>query len=249
MKKTIIIPARYNSSRFKGKPLALISGKPMIQVVYEKACSCGLDAVIVATDDKRIYDTVKAFGGSVYMTSAHHPTGTDRLAEIATKLKFNDDDIIINLQGDEPLVAVDNVHQVVANIEKMGEIAMATLCEPMVDLDEIANPNHVKVVFDEQQRALYFSRSPIPCLNTNASKTAAATHYYRHIGLYAYRSFFVKKYPTLSKSMLEEAEQLEQLRALCHGYAIHVDVAMSRNGPGVDTPEALAKVIQLMKEY
>ena len=247
MKRTIIIPARYHSQRFPGKPLALINDKPMIAHVYEKALACQMDDVIIATDDKRISEVATSIGATVCMSAMDHPTGTDRLAEVVNKLSFNDEDIIINLQGDEPLISIDNVRQVADNLNNEPNVSIATLCERLVNLDDVYNPNYVKVVFDDQQHALYFSRAPIPysreCFPRALDNTV---NYFRHIGLYAYRAAFVKGYSKLARCPLEQTEKLEQLRALTHGYTIHVDLAKTPVAPGVDTPEELAKIVQLL---
>ncbi len=239
---TVIIPARYASTRFPGKPLADLCGKPMIQWVYERSARCeSVDRVIVATDDARIAEAVKGFGGEVAMTRADHATGTDRLAEVAAGL---DDDLIVNVQGDEPLIEPAMIEAAVMPLLADPSIQMGTLKTPLTSLEEYRNPNVVKVVTDRQGFALYFSRAPIPFprdfqedLELHWRMLATA----KHVGLYVYRRAFLLRYPTLPSTPLENQECLEQLRALEHGYRIHV--AETRlTGLGVDTPEDLEKV-------
>lgn len=242
MRVVAVIPARYASTRFPGKPLAEIHGKPMIQWVYERASrSSHVGRVIVATDDDRIMDVVKAFGGEVQMTHTDHPTGTDRLAEVASRIEA---DLIVNVQGDEPLIDPKMIDQAVLPLKKNPGIAMGTLMTPVRDVDEYLNPNVVKVVTDRQGLALYFSRAPIPhprdfadSLETNFSALKA----FKHVGLYVYRKDFLLTFPKLSETRLEKLEKLEQLRALEHGFRIRV-VETSLTSIGVDTPEDLEKV-------
>ncbi|MEN8687131.1 MAG: 3-deoxy-manno-octulosonate cytidylyltransferase [Desulfuromonadales bacterium] len=239
---TVIIPARYASTRFPGKPLAELCGKPMVQWVYERSSLCeAVDKVIVATDDQRIANAVKAFGGDVVMTRAAHATGTDRLAEVAEGL---DDELIVNVQGDEPLIDPAMIHAAVAPLLNDQSIPMGTLRTPLTSLDEFRNPNVVKVVTDRAGFALYFSRAPIPYFRDFAeqleqrwSELATA----KHVGLYVYRRSFLLDYPHLPKTPLEEQECLEQLRALEHGYRIHV-ATTDLVGQGVDTPADLERV-------
>ena len=239
---TVIIPARYASTRFPGKPLADLCGKPMVQWVYERSALCeAVDKVIVATDDQRIANAVMAFGGDVVMTRADHATGTDRLAEVAEGL---DAELIVNVQGDEPLIAPAMIQAAVAPLLADHSIPMGTLRAPLTSLDEFRNPNVVKVVTDRQGFALYFSRAPIPYprdfaeqLEQRWSELATA----KHVGLYVYRRSFLLDYPHLPKTPLEEQECLEQLRALEHGYRIHV-ATTDLVGQGVDTPADLERV-------
>ena len=239
---TVIIPARYASTRFPGKPLADLCGKPMIRWVYERSARCKLvDRVIVATDDARIARAVENFGGRVAMTRADHATGTDRLAEVAASLE---DELIVNVQGDEPLIAPAMIEAAVAPLLADASIPMGTLKTPLTSLEEYRNPNVVKVVTDLQGFALYFSRAPIPFprdfaehLEARWSELATA----KHVGLYVYRRDFLLRYPQLPPTPLESQECLEQLRALEHGYRIHV-AATGLTGQGVDTPEDLEKV-------
>ena len=239
---TVIIPARYASTRFPGKPLADLCGKPLVQWVYERSSRCeAVDKVIVATDDQRIADAVMAFGGEVVMTRADHATGTDRLAEVAETI---DDDLIVNVQGDEPLIDPLMIQTAVAPLLADHSIPMGTLQTPLTSLDEFRNPNVVKVVTDREGFALYFSRASIPYprdfaeeLEQRWSELATA----KHIGLYVYRRSFLLNYPNLSKTPLEEQECLEQLRALEHGYRIRV-ATTDLVGQGVDTPDDLETV-------
>ena len=239
---TVIIPARYASTRFPGKPLADLCGKPMVQWVYERSSLCeAVDRVVVATDDQRIANAVVAFGGDVTMTRADHATGTDRLAEVAEGL---DDELIVNVQGDEPLIDPAMIQAAVAPLLNDQSIPMGTLRTPLTSLDEFRNPNVVKVVTDRAGFALYFSRAPIPYprdfaeqLEQRWSELATA----KHVGLYVYRRSFLLDYSNLPVTPLEEQECLEQLRALEHGYRIHV-ATTDLVGQGVDTPDDLERV-------
>ncbi len=242
MSVSVVIPARYASTRFPGKPLADLCGKPMIQWVYERSSSCELvDRVIVATDDDRIAEAVRTFGGEVAMTRADHATGTDRLAEVAEHLV---DDLIVNVQGDEPLIDPAMIEAAIAPMLADKAIPMGTLKTPLTCLEEYNNPNVVKVVTDLNGFALYFSRAAIPFprdfagqLDHRWSELATA----KHVGLYVYRRDFLLQYPKLPATPLESQECLEQLRALEHGYRIKVAVT-DLVGQGVDTPEDLEKV-------
>ena len=234
MKVICIIPARYASSRLPGKPLAEIAGKPMIQHVYEQASKAKLpSAVWVATDDRRIFDAVSAFGGQAVMTSASHCTGTDRLAEVVRRC---DAEIIVNIQGDEPLIAPEVIDQVAQPFFREPALVMTTLKAPLAEAD-FTNPAVVKVVTDQRGYALYFSRSLIP-YPRNAGEDFAV---YKHIGLYAYRKDFLLQYASLPQTPLEKAESLEQLRVLENGYRILV-LRTNYQCIGVDTPEDLARV-------
>lgn len=239
---TAIIPARYASTRFPGKPLADLCGKPMVQWVYERSARCEeVDKVIVATDDHRIADAVIAFGGEVVMTSPDHATGTDRLAEVAAGL---DDELIVNVQGDEPLIDPAMIKAAVAPLLADATIPMGTLATQLTSLDEFRDPNVVKVVTDRDGFALYFSRAPIPYprdfaeeLEQRWNELATA----KHVGLYVYQRSFLLAYPNLPKTPLEDQECLEQLRALEHGYRIRV-ATTDLAGQGVDTPADLDRV-------
>lgn len=239
MKVTGIIPARYNSTRFAGKPLVDIAGKPMIQHVYERAVQAAvLDDVLVATDDERIYTRVEEFGGKAVMTSPDHATGTDRLAEAAAGL---DSDLIVNIQGDEPLLAPESIEQAVLPLLKDTSVVMGTLKCRIDDTREISDPNVVKVVTDQNGYALYFSRSPIPYPREGEPV------YYKHIGLYVYRKDFLLRFASLPPTPLEQLEKLEQLRALENGYRIKV-VETDHPAIGVDTPADLEKVLAVLNK-
>lgn len=241
----VVIPARYASSRFPGKPLADILGKTMIQRVYERALASGAEKVIIATDDVRIEDVAHGFGAEVCMTRAGHVSGSDRLAEVACFYNWDDDQIIVNVQGDEPLMPPGLIAQVAGNLAMQVECSIATLCTPMDNDRDIRNPHIVKVVFDKNRLALYFSRSVIPYKTKDEEEVFV--HFYRHIGIYAYRAAYLKRYTQLGLSPLEQAEKLEQLRALWNGEKIHVDIATKLPGISVDTPNDLRKVQQLLQ--
>lgn len=244
----IVIPARYNSSRFPGKPLALIAGVPMVVRVYQQALKSNATEIIVATDDNRIAEACHNSGVPVCMTSPDHPTGTDRIAEVAKTQRWSVDDIIVNVQGDEPLIPVSSIQQVAANLHHFSQASIATLATPITDYDEFMDPNIVKVVFDHTGMAHYFSRSPIPFDRDAAAVRQSVSGAFRHLGLYAYRAGFLTRYCDMSKCHYESIEKLEQLRALWHGEGIHVDIASELPGMGVDTPEELALVETLIKE-
>lgn len=240
---TVIIPARYDSSRLPGKPLADICGKPMIQWVYEQSVAAGAAKVIVATDDERVEQAVKAFGGEVCMTAKTHNSGTERLAEVIDKLGISPDTIIVNVQGDEPLIPPQNITQVAQNLADADKADMATLSVTIDDVEEALNPNAVKVVTDKDGYALYFSRSTIPYdrerfLGQDEIK-AIGDFYQRHIGIYAYRAGFIKRYIEWPDSPLEHIESLEQLRVLYQGEKIHVETAKTPPPAGVDTAQDL----------
>jgi len=244
MQVVAVIPARYSSTRFPGKPLVPIHGKPMIQWVYERTCRARLvDRVIVATDDQRIADAVTAFSGEFCMTSDQHPTGTDRLAEVAGKL---DAELIVNVQGDEPLIDPVMIDQAIQPLLDDDSIKMGTLAAPVTSPEEYRNPNVVKVVVDRQGFALYFSRAPIPHDRDHSTGPVPSTAR-KHIGLYVYRREFLLKYASLAETELEQLEKLEQLRALEHGVPIRV-VDTTAGCIGVDTPEDLARIEELLRQ-
>ncbi|RLB41518.1 MAG: 3-deoxy-manno-octulosonate cytidylyltransferase [Deltaproteobacteria bacterium] len=217
MKIVAIIPARYGSKRFPGKPLAQIAGKPMIQRVYEQASkSSNLDDVYVATDDERIKACVEAFGGKAVMTSLEHPSGTDRVYEAATRIGLAPDDIVINIQGDQPLFPPGLVESLVEPLQADPGISMTTLYYPVYGAEEALNANHVKVVMDNKGFALYFSRAPIPYHREGG----ASPRYKKHLGVYAYRMEFLARFTRLPVGLLEKTEKLEQLRALENGFRI-----------------------------
>jgi len=243
---TVLVPARYASTRLPGKPLADVAGKPMIVRVAERARASGAARVVVATDDTRIRDAVTAHGFDAVMTRGDHPTGTDRLAEAAVQLRLPATDIVVNVQGDEPLLEPALIREMATLLEGAHDAAMATACHPIADALEAFNPNVVKVALDARNYALYFSRATIPWARDAfaASREALPPDLplYRHYGLYAYRVSFLLAYPTLARSPLERFEALEQLRALWHGHRIVVAITAGTPAPGVDTPEDLERV-------
>jgi 3-deoxy-manno-octulosonate cytidylyltransferase (CMP-KDO synthetase) len=248
---TVIIPARYGSTRLPGKPLREIAGRPMIEHVYRRARASGADEVIVATDDERVAQAARAFGARVCLTDPAHPSGTDRLAEVARQLGFSDDRILVNVQGDEPLLPPALIDQVAADLATHAVASVATLCEPIATAAELFDPNVVKVVMDGEGYALYFSRAVIPwdrdAFAVATPALPAEPMHYRHIGLYAYRAGFVRAYVSWPPCALERMEKLEQLRALWHGHRIHVGIAHEKPGPGVDTGQDLERVEQLLR--
>jgi len=241
-----IIPARYHSTRFPGKPLADLAGKPMIQWVYERALHArSLSEVVVATDDERIYQSVRRFGGRVAMTSPDAPTGTDRVAEVA---QHSDAEIVVNIQGDEPLIEPDAIDAAVEPVMNNGQIQVSTLVKRIDDAADLTNPNVVKVVLDKDGFALYFSRSPIPfCRDLpEGPQWIDRLDYYRHVGLYVYRKAFLLQFVRWKKASLEEAEQLEQLRILEKGFRIKA-VKTHYAAMCVDTPEDLLRVREALR--
>jgi 3-deoxy-manno-octulosonate cytidylyltransferase (CMP-KDO synthetase) len=241
-KIAVVIPSRYASTRLPGKPLIELAGKPMIQHVYERASQADVTQVVVATDDERIFAIVKNFGGDVLMTSSHHLSGTDRVAEAAREINA---DIIINVQGDEPLLNPDSINQAVAPLLADDTVVMGTLAHHLTDIDDANNSNVVKVVTDKQGFALYFSRLPIP-FNREQNGDRTPSGVLRHIGLYVYQAGFLQKFAKLAPTQLEQLENLEQLRALEHGYKIRV-VSISQEVIGVDTPEDVVKVQEILE--
>lgn len=246
---TVIIPARYASTRLPRKPLLGIAGKPMIQHVWEKAQQSGASRVIVATDHPEIAATVKNFGGEVCLTSDKHNSGTERLAEVIEKMAIADDEIIVNIQGDEPLIPPVIVAQVADNLDRHN-VNMATLAVKLDTKEELFNPNVVKAVTDKNGMALYFSRATIPFGRDTFPNCDDAfiqqQNYLRHIGIYAYRAGFVKQYVAWEPTALEQLESLEQLRALWHGEKIHLELAKEAPQVGVDTAEDLERVRQIL---
>ena len=241
-KVVCIIPARYRSSRFEGKPLADICGKPMIQHVYEKAAGIDLVSyVAVATDNDRIFERVKGFGGNAVMTSPRHRSGTDRIAEAADGLDLNDDDIVVNIQGDQPLFVSTQVQEVATPLLDDPSLNFSTLIYKIQREEEVRHPNAVKVAFDKDHYALYFSRATIPYDRDGKEEVP----YYKHHGIYAYRRSFLKVFTALEVSRLERTEALEQLRALENGYRIKV-VETLHDSVEVDTPEELARVCAII---
>lgn len=252
MSYSIIIPARYESSRLPGKPLLDIGGKSMIQRVYERAITSSAQEVVVATDDQRIADAVNGFGGQVEMTSSTHQSGTDRIQEVVAKRGYSNDHVVVNLQGDEPLLAVKAIEQVANNVLQDSIIGIGTLCELITDIDELLDPNAVKVVKTNNDIALYFSRRAIPYVSDAALSVEQRDvelntlpyQWYRHIGIYAYRVEVLNQFVKWPVAMLEKSESLEQLRALANNVVIHCAKSQVAIPGGVDTPEDLEKVRQ-----
>lgn len=239
-----IIPSRYESSRFPGKPLVDLKGKSMIQRVYEgSAKSDAIEKVVVATDDDRIFNHVKEFGGEVQMTSESHRSGTDRCGEIIETL--NDFDVVINIQGDEPLVDSRQLEQIISLFDDPST-QIATLAIRTDDMEEIFNPNRIKVVLDKDSNGIYFSRNPIPfCQNEEMEDWATKNDYLRHIGIYAYRSSVLKELVKLEPTILEKVESLEQLRWIYHGFKIKVGITEIET-PNIDTPEDVKEVLKFL---
>lgn len=245
----VVIPARYASSRLPAKPLLDIAGKPMVLHVVDKALASGAQSVWVATDDSRIHEVVMAAGHNCLMTSPAHASGTDRLAEVALQLKLPDDAIIVNVQGDEPLMPVELICETAGALAKHSQAHIATACHRIHDRDSHFNPNIVKVVLDRDGLAQYFSRAPIPYARDAYMADGAMPvdlPVYRHIGIYAYRASFLKIYNGLTPAPTETFEALEQLRAMWHGYRIAVTVTDNAPAAGVDTPEDLQRVRHLL---
>lgn len=244
-KVVAIIPARYHSNRFEGKPLAAICGKPMIQHVVERATQVSLlDKVVVATDDTRIADAVQAFGGEVVMTKSDHVSGTDRLAEAAEKIDIAEHDVVVNIQGDQPLFPAEVISQVAVPLIEDPALHMSTLIYKIIRPEEIPDPNHVKTVFDCHHNALYFSRAPIP-FQRNPEEAESPT-YFKHLGFYAYRKGFLLTFVGLPEGEWERFEKLEQLRALEYGYTIRV-VLTEHDSIEVDTPEDALRVERILR--
>ena len=249
-----VIPARYASSRLPGKPLADLQGKPLLYHVYHRAIrAASLDQVLIATDDDRIYQSAKAFGAVVVMTRPDHRSGTDRIAEVVEKIES---EIAVNIQGDEPLIDFSAIDQVVSLLKADEDAEMATLMSPITDLQELLNPNVVKVVTDQRGYAVYFSRAPLPYPRVKGlphlglhelieQRPELLKHFYRHVGMYAYRSDFLKSFAKWGPSRLELLEDLEQLRAIEHGAKIKVGESRAIT-LGIDTPEDLERIRSLV---
>ncbi len=248
----VVIPARYASTRLPGKPLREIAGKTMIQHVYERALESDAEKIIIATDDQRIQDVAKDFGAEVCMTSDSHPSGTDRLAEVVDILSCHDDQIIINLQGDEPLMPAALINQTAKNLATHVDASVSTLCEPITDCAELFDWHCVKVAMDANGYALYFSRSAIPwpgaAYTSGSTSLPAEVDYFSHVGLYGYRAKFIKEYVGWSPCPHEIVESLEQLRVLWHGHKIHVGITEQYPGLSIDTEEELLKLEVLLAE-
>ncbi|WP_118179619.1 3-deoxy-manno-octulosonate cytidylyltransferase [Paraburkholderia phosphatilytica] len=250
-----VVPARLASTRLPNKPLADIGGKPMVVRVAERARESGAQQVLIASDAQAVLDAAIAHGFEAVLTREDHPSGTDRLAEVAMRYGWSDDTIVVNVQGDEPLIDPSLVRDVASHLAAREGCAIATAAHPITDPAEIFNPNVVKVVPDARGVALYFSRAPIPWARdayqphwpdvAAMPAPAAPTAVYRHIGLYAYRARFLRTYPTLAQSPIEQSEALEQLRAMWHGERIAVLITRDAPLPGVDTPADLARVRKL----
>ena len=245
----VIIPARYGSSRLLGKPLLPIGGKPMLQHVYERARQSGADEVIVATDDERVRQCALGFNASVHMTSSDHGSGTERIAEVVAETEEPLESIIVNVQGDEPLIAPRLITQVAELLHASKQVDIATLCEPIADAKDVFDPGIVKVVRDAKDRALYFSRAPIPwdrsAFDLDRKNLPDGQTYYRHLGIYAYRASYLLEFVKLPSCRIERIESLEQLRALYNGGHILAADALEQSGPGVDTQSDLDRVRRL----
>jgi len=251
MRFTVVIPARYSSQRLPGKPLADLGGKPLILHACDSARRSGAAQVFVATDDARIQQVCAAAGVDVQMTAGSHASGTDRIAEVADRQGWTDDALVVNLQGDEPMMPPADIEQAAALLVSHPDAGMSTLCTPIHELRELLDPNVVKVVADGQGLALYFSRAPIPWNRDGAHAGLASQQQHhgalRHIGIYGYRVGALKRLAAAPASELEQLEKLEQLRALSLGMRIAVDVAREVPGPSVDTPEDLTRVARLLR--
>jgi 3-deoxy-manno-octulosonate cytidylyltransferase (CMP-KDO synthetase) len=249
---TVLIPARLASTRLPNKPLADIAGLPMVVRVAQRAALSGASRVVVAADDAAIVTACRQHGVEALLTRSDHPSGSDRLAEACVALGLDGDDRVINLQGDEPLIAPEMIDACATLLEQRPDCVMSTVAHAIDDVSEFGNPNVVKVVLDAQSRALYFSRAPIAWwrdgFSNGISALPTALAPLRHVGLYGYRAGFLRRFPSLPQAPLEQVEALEQLRVLWHGERIAVHVSEQRPGPGVDTPEDLARVRQLIRQ-
>jgi 3-deoxy-manno-octulosonate cytidylyltransferase (CMP-KDO synthetase) len=247
----VVIPARYGSTRLPGKPLLDIAGKTMIQRVYEQAKKSKARQVIIATDDERIVTVAKQMGADVCMTRVDHVSGTDRLQEVSQQQKWSKDTIVVNVQGDEPLMPPSVIDQVANNLFCADQAAIATLCESINDIHVFLDPNAVKVIFDHQGYALYFSRAPIPwprdAFKNNRDILPKQHPAFRHIGIYAYRASFLQQFVQWPPASIEQTESLEQLRALAQGVRIHVQLACAHVPGGVDTAVDLAEVRRILQ--
>ena len=248
MKFSVIIPARYASTRFPGKPLADVAGKPIVVRVAERARRSGAAEVIIATDHPRIAAVARRHGFEAVMTSRSHASGTDRVAEVAARRRYPGKHIVVNVQGDEPLIEPTLIRRVAAGLARHRAAAMATACYPIRDASELDDPNIVKVALDRDGYALYFSRAPIPwardAFARGISRIPPGLPVYRHLGIYAYRAGFLRAFTRLEPAAIERFEALEQLRALAHGYRIHCAVTRAASHPGVDTPADLKRLLR-----
>ncbi|MAK92322.1 MAG: 3-deoxy-manno-octulosonate cytidylyltransferase [Oleibacter sp.] len=246
----IVIPARYGSSRLPGKPLINLCGKPMIQHVWERAQESAAEDVVIATDDQRIFDVAKAFGADVVMTAVDHENGTERIAEVARIKNWADEVVIVNLQGDEPLIPESLIEATAASLINYPQAGMSSVCTPLNHDGDAFDPNVVKVVLDREQFAMYFSRASIPWdrdgYKAQPGVMTAKVPVYRHIGMYGYRVSFLRQYMEMEACPLETTESLEQLRALWYGVKIHMSVIAEPPGHGIDTPDDVARVEALL---
>ncbi|MEX0731135.1 MAG: 3-deoxy-manno-octulosonate cytidylyltransferase [Aquisalimonadaceae bacterium] len=245
----VVIPARFGASRFPGKPLAELAGEPMIRHVWRRAGESGAARVVVATDDARIHAVCEGFGAEVIMTRRDHRSGTDRLAEVVQTLAVADDTVVVNLQGDEPLMPPAFIRRVAEELHVHSDADISTLVTPITRVDQLHDPNVVKVVRDGVGRAMYFSRAPIPWNRDAAGRPSGDLQgYWRHLGIYAYRAHFLRTYPELDSPLIEQWESLEQLRALWHGATIITADVSGDAGPGVDSPDDLAAAAKVLRE-
>jgi len=248
----VVIPARYGASRLPGKPLLEIAGRPLLQYAYDCACRSNADEIIIATDDERIRETAENFGAKVCITSADHPSGTDRISEVVDKEGWGAGVVVINLQGDEPLMPPQLLDQVAEDLAAHADAEITTVCTPIDNAEDFHDPNVVKVVRTQDEYALYFSRAPIPWdrdhFIVKPHDLPAASQAFRHIGLYGYRAGFLRQYPSSASCPLESSECLEQLRALWQGKRIRVVEAIQVPGPGVDTAEDLQRVARIIQK-
>ena len=243
----VLIPARLGSSRLPNKPLADLAGVPMVVRVAQQAAKSSAQRVVVAADHASIVSACQSYGVEAVLTRDNHPSGSDRLAEAADLLGLTTNDIVVNVQGDEPLINPLHIDEVAQWLARHADVSMSTLAHPITELNDWLSPHVVKVVLDAQSHATYFSRASIPCWREAVSGQLPPYPVYRHVGLYAYRTAFLKQFPRLSQAPTEKAEALEQLRALWHGHQIAVHVSELASAPGVDTPEDLARVQALYK--
>ncbi len=245
MEFSVIIPARYKSTRLPGKMLLDIAGKPMVQHTYERAVESGAENVVIATDDNRIAEVAEGFGAKVVMTAETHASGTERLSEAVQALEYEDDDIVVCLQGDEPLIKSKIIRELAEGLAEHDNVKIASVCEPIHDVDELFDPHVVKVVLNRRHYAMYFSRAPIPWeLKSfeNKNDITLADHHYRHLGIYGYRVSFLEDYMGWVACPLEKLESLEQLRTLWHGGRVFMHVSDTKTPPGIDTEKDLDRV-------
>jgi 3-deoxy-manno-octulosonate cytidylyltransferase (CMP-KDO synthetase) len=247
----IVIPARFGSSRLPGKPLIELAGKPMVQHVYERAVDTGASEIVIATDDVRISEAAEGFGAKVVMTRMDHENGTERIAEVASILGWSDDVVVVNLQGDEPLIPKSLIELTAKGLLDNPVAGMSSLCTPVTDAHDAFDSNVVKVVLDNNGFAMYFSRASIPwdreAYKNGTDSVTTIAPVYRHIGMYGYRVSFLNEYTQMQPTALEQAECLEQLRALCYGTKIHMSVIDEAPGHGIDTPDDVLRVEGLLQ--